>query len=385
MPSPATHADLPTVPTKRALLLRDGFTFLTLLCVTMVLFGLTWTLFRSFESHREELAVRWSERGREALAQGKPAEAIVALRTALSYAPGDYGNELLLAEALGAAGHTDEATAYFLGLWESRPGDGYLNLQLARLARRAKNPTAAIDYYRAAIFGSWPGQAVQRRREIRLELAGFLVERHDPAAARAELLIAASNADDDPALAVTLGDALLRASDPADAMTYYRKAIARQPHNRAALERAGRLAFDSGDFPTAHDLLARAEREPALPVEGQPPVAKLIADSSRLLQLDLSRSLPARERVEHLLEASEIARRRLDACSSQLGAPAPLLALSARWTPLTPAAERRSLAHDEDMPDAVAQLIGDTERATAQLCGAPTGDDALLLRLAGPE
>ena len=42
-----------------------------------------------------------------------------------------------------------------------------------------------------------------------------------------------------------------------------------------------------------------------------------------------------------------------------------------------------ALAHDPDMPDNLAQLIGDTERTTAQLCGPPSGDDALLLRLAG--
>ena len=87
---------------KRKLILRDALTFLTLILVTVLLFAVTLFLFRSFTAHREELAKRWSARGREAIASGRPDQAIVALRTALSYAPGEPSYELLLAQALGA-------------------------------------------------------------------------------------------------------------------------------------------------------------------------------------------------------------------------------------------------------------------------------------------
>jgi hypothetical protein len=61
-------------------MLRDAVTFLGLTLVTAVLFAVTLFLFRSFAAHRAELAQRWSERGRIAISQGKPDQAIVALR-----------------------------------------------------------------------------------------------------------------------------------------------------------------------------------------------------------------------------------------------------------------------------------------------------------------
>jgi len=64
---------------RRRLMLRDGLTFLTLTLVALAMSGVTTLLFRSFEAHREELAVRWAERGQQALAAGKPAEAVMAM------------------------------------------------------------------------------------------------------------------------------------------------------------------------------------------------------------------------------------------------------------------------------------------------------------------
>jgi hypothetical protein len=62
-------------------------------------------------------------------------------------------HELLLAQALGDAGHTEESYNYFLGLWETQPGSGFINLRLARLAAKKNDMQAAINYYRAAIYG----------------------------------------------------------------------------------------------------------------------------------------------------------------------------------------------------------------------------------------
>ncbi len=92
------------------------------------------------------------------MSSGHPDQAIVALRTALSYAPGERPYELLLAQALGDAGLTEESYNYFLGLWETQPGDGFINLRLARLAATKKDMQAAINYYRGAIYGTWEGR-----------------------------------------------------------------------------------------------------------------------------------------------------------------------------------------------------------------------------------
>ena len=98
-----------------------------------MLFAVTLFLFRSFTAHRAVLGQRWSDRGRAALQAGRPEEAIADLRTALSYAPGTRAYELLLAEALGEAGHSDEGFNYFLGLWDTEPGNGFVNSCLKKL------------------------------------------------------------------------------------------------------------------------------------------------------------------------------------------------------------------------------------------------------------
>src|ERR1700761_2101716 len=94
--------------TRRQLILRDSFAFLSLIAITLVLFAVTLLLFRSFQQHRADLAKRWADRGRAAFNNHHPDQAIVALRTALSYAPDEHGYELLLAESLAQAGRTEE-------------------------------------------------------------------------------------------------------------------------------------------------------------------------------------------------------------------------------------------------------------------------------------
>ena len=79
---------------KRQLVLHDGVAFLILLAVTAVLFSVTLFLFRSFSAHRADIARDAGEDGRVALSQGRPRDAIVDLRTALSYAANNRGYEL---------------------------------------------------------------------------------------------------------------------------------------------------------------------------------------------------------------------------------------------------------------------------------------------------
>ena len=62
-----------------------------------------------------------------------------------------------------------------MNLWVTQPGDGFINLELARLSAKKKDPQNAIKYYRASIYGTWEGDGVVRRREVRLELARYLI------------------------------------------------------------------------------------------------------------------------------------------------------------------------------------------------------------------
>jgi len=365
--------------TTRQLIVRDSITFLSLIAITVVLFVVTLFLFRSFQEHRAELAQRWSDRGIAALKDNRPDQAITCYRTALSYAPGERSYELSLAEALAQANRTEEAYNYFIGLRESRPGDGFINLQLARLAAKKPDVQSAINFYRASIFGDWEGDGAKRRREVRLELAQYLVDQKQLGQAKTELLVVGGNAPDDPELDATLGKLLEQVAAPSEAMEFFQKALAAQPDNQAVLSEAGSLAYRSGDYSTASRLLERA-------VQRQPDDQKssaLLKQARRILQLMPSETLPSHERVDRILADRAIAKARWDACSVQTVVPqASLQPLAARWTGPEATANRSALLHDSDKQNAALHLIYDTEIQTSQYCGTPTGDDALLLRLA---
>jgi tetratricopeptide (TPR) repeat protein len=368
---------------RRRLMLRDAVTFLGLTLLTAVLFAVTLFLFRSFAAHRAELAQRWSERGRIAIAQGKPDQAIVALRTALSYAPDERSYELLLAQALGDAGHLDEAYNYFLGLRETEPGDGFINLRMARLAAQKRDTQAAVNYYRAAIYGTWEGDGTVRRREVRLELARYLIAHHDNNNARSELLITGGNNPNDVGVELMLADLLQQANDPQDALNYYQKVLAQEPKNETALVAAGRMEYEGGNFEEAHRLLEEAVKE-----QGDAPtdIAAMLENSARIIRLSPAAKLPVGERVGRLLRARDLAKKRFDACNARLstasGLAAPLQSLGARWTSGDASLSRAALLTDQARQDATMQLVFDTEVQTNQICGAPSGDDALLLLLA---
>jgi Tfp pilus assembly protein PilF len=375
---------------RRRLILRDSMTFLGLVLVTAVLFAITLFLFRSFMAHRQELAQDWSDRGRAAIRAGHPDQAVIAFRTALSYAPDERSYELLLAQALGDSGSLDESYNYFQGLWETTPGDGFINLRLARLAAKKEDRQAAINYYRSAIYGTWEGDGTVRRREVRLELSRYLIAQHDANGARSELLIAGGNNPNDVGVALTLADLFQRAGAPRDALNYYEKALAMEPANEAALEGAGRLQYESGKFDEAYKLLERAAHEHGaagakqadLPAE----LDAMRGDAERILAMAPSNDLPSGERVARILKIRDVAKNRFDSCSTQAAtassAASSLAGLGGRWSGKEGTINRAGLLKDPDEQDAVVQLIFDTETETSQMCGPPKGDDALLMLLA---
>ncbi|HET6169152.1 MAG TPA: hypothetical protein VFE01_03180, partial [Terracidiphilus sp.] len=92
------------------------------------------------------------------------------------------------------------------------------------------------------------------------------------------------------------------------------------------------------------------------------------------------------ERVARILTGRTIAKKRFEDCSAKLAqsgqSPASLQILSSAWTGKISDASRGALLRDSDAQDATLKLIFDTEVQTNQVCGAPSGDDALLLLLA---
>lgn len=370
---------------RRRLILRDAISLLSLFLITVVIFALTLLLYRSFENHRQELGMRWKARGEAALNSGHPEQAIEALRSALAYVP-SRGTEIELATALAAAGKTQEATVYFSTLWESAPGDGIINLQLARLyAKQGKEPLA-LQHYQLALDGTWSQNGFNRRRDVRLEMARYLLSRHELDSARTQLLIAASNAPNDPNVKIEIAALLAQANAPQDALNLYRAVAAARNPPIAALEGAGHTAFSLGMYRVASEYLGRAlagAQAASLPDNQKMADRDMLDTSLHILLLNPSLNLSPRNRAARILAIRKIARQRLTDCSgTPTAVPPALAAIVSRWSQLPATITVGQLEQNPDLEQTILQLAYDTETATAKTCGAPTGDDALLLRIA---
>jgi cytochrome c-type biogenesis protein CcmH/NrfG len=373
---------------RRRIIVHDTVLLLILVLSTLAIFALTSFLFRSFSARKAQLAKQFAASGQQALNRGDAERAVHDLRTSLSYAPDDATNRLLLAEALAQSNHIEQATGYFLGLLDTEPADGFLNLQLARLARKRNDPHAAIDYYRAAAVGNWSGDSLRERFSVQLELATYLIDQGDLPSARAELLIAAADAPEDAAVYTTLGERFEDADDLTDSLNLYSKAVKLNPSNAEALYKAGRVAYRTGDFSEATRLLSLARDQSAAEQESEENVREvenLLQSATRMQELTLSADLAPQDRLEHLLRALPIAKERFASCAAKLNGsqlPPEMQALESRWNDADKLRLRRSLLQDASEQESLTRLIFTTEEITSRFCGAPSGDDALLLQLA---
>ncbi len=371
---------------KQKLILRDSLALLSLFAIAIVLFFITYLLFHSFSVHRQELAQRWLLRGEAALHSGQPQVAIDALRSALAYAPDDENLQIDLAEALAAAGRMQEAVAYFNTLLETRPGDGLINLQLARLAARQGEEPLAIQHYQAALDGTWEGDGYIRRREVRLEVSRYLIDRKRYNDARTQLLIAAGNAPDDPNIEIVVAGLLEEAHDPANALHFYRKALQHRPVQFTALLGASRAAYALSRYQQAKELLERTLNHPGFdkqPSDVQAQYRDMLSDADHILLLYPDPGLSFHARAERILNARKIAQERLADClSTKTAVPPELQTLGGQWQQLPAALHLLQLEQNPELEQTIMQLVYQTEQITSQQCGAPTGNDALLLKIA---
>jgi Flp pilus assembly protein TadD len=416
---------------RRRLLFADSLALVMLFAITALLAVLTNYLYQSYASHQVVLANRWLERGEQALRDGKPQVAIDALSSALAFDPSQRSTAINLAQALASAGRTQEATVYFNALLESEQGNGLINLQLARLAARQGNQSDAIQDYQKAIYGNWEGDGYVRRREVRFELINYLISHQLLGQARNELLVAQGNApEDDISVQLDIARAMEQAQDPSDALHLYKAILHHHATLREALEGAGRTALQLGYYLQAKRYLARSfegsgvDQEPAAALEQN---RDRLSEATRLLLLYPSSRLSPRGRSGRILNDQKLALARLAQCTNDsipastkdataATAPAsnttlnplknfasrfsrhptaptkslaatpppvdPLKALAERWKQLPAKISLADLENDSDLAQTQIQLIYDTEITTRQVCGAPAGDDDLLLKIA---
>ena len=401
---PFFRATTPLTPAerlaKRRLVFKDTLALLGVFAVTCVLAVLTWLIFQSYSQHQSDAAARWKRRGDQALKNHNAMAAVYDLRTTLGYGQDDPGTEIELAEALAQVGtprSLQEATVYLNTMWEKEPGNGNINLQLARVLARQGQRAAALEHYHAAIYGVWEGNGAVQGREARLELVRYLIQQKRFGDARDELLIAAGNDKTTPTL-MEVARLMAEAHEPADALRFYREAAGRQPVEAQALEGAGQMAFLLSKYTLARSYLDRALKSSnaAHPLMDRALAEKNLQIANAVVAIYPSEELPQRERLRRVVRAYEVARKRYTACANgnagQSNAPQngstqiqnndQMTALANRWQSAKPRLTVAALADDAQLEKATTQLVYDTEQITLQVCGEPTGVDAALLRIA---
>jgi tetratricopeptide (TPR) repeat protein len=336
-----------------------------------------------FGEQRKALARRLYRQSQAQQKDGETDLAVLDLRAALDYDPGNFQYQLSLARLLRDTGRTGEAESYLISLWERDPQSGAVNLAIARLQARQHAVERAIQYYHNAMYGVWDAQGDTRRRDARLELVKFLLQEKAFPQAQAELISWTSVLPADPALQLTVADLFSAAHDDEHALSEYQSVLRRERNNPAALAGAGGAAYRLGQYRTAQGYLAQATRS-----ESSDETTKQLQITNTILGIDPFKhglSTPERNRRVRLafIQVGERLRNCAEAKGIDLTAnPAtdPLASLNQRWTVLKPKMAHLGSYGASDIRDAAMDLAFEIEQQTEQKCGAPTGmDEALLL------
>ncbi len=257
----------------------------------------------------------WFERGRSELQAGHAELAAASFRNALSFRRNrEY--LFLLSQALVAAGEFKEARGYLLNLWDEQPGRGEVNLALARLEARTGPAEEAVRYYQNAIYGVWDHDPDQRRREVRFELADFLLRRGDRADAESVLIPLASNLPHEFEPVLRTAQLFASAGDITRALNYYEQASRLNTSSTEAFAGAGYMAFELGNYALARRYLERASTlNPS-----DKTVTQKLQLARNLLKMDpLQRGLSATERHRRTVAAWKQAMSTTSACAQQKG------------------------------------------------------------------
>lgn len=360
---------------------RPRFTFAILVVLLIVGFAVTGFIVRGFDVRREQLAERWFGRGSRDLQNGAALQAIDEFQTALAYSGNNSTYRLKLALALMQAGKWEEARAHLLNLWEQRPGDGEINLLLARVFAHRNLTANAIRYYQGAIYGVWNTDPIGKRESARFELVGYLLSQGRKDVAQAELIALAAEAPSATSDQLRLADLLLQADEPERALEIFEQVRRKQRRSYEATIGAAEADFTLMRFSSAAQL---AKEAVAINPSSQQ-AAQLATQAVALVEADpRARGIGSKERARRAFVAYKVADARLSACSESHPADAQLQQLGTdqveNFTKLKPASLR-----DQDLREQVMRWVFDVEIATSKTCGTPSGTDATLFKLAQAE
>lgn len=354
-----------------------------LILLALFTFGIYLGTRKLAESNRRiqrNLAAAWYRKGQERLQQGDADAAVTDFRKATVNDHNNLPYLRSLATALESAGRDDEAEDLLLQLRERVPEDPEVNLELARIAAKARNVTDAIRYYHNALYGIWTGNQVDaRRRDVRRELIEFLLQQQARDQALAEILALASHLQETPAAHNELGQLFLRAGDAAHALDNFRWTLRHDRQNQLALRGAGESAFRLGDYSRARRFLGAAS-------DLKPGERDMLNLATMVLESDpLEPRLSIAERGRRVIAGLKHADASLQACLSRQHTPADNAALLALQGKLKVQKQMLSASLLRKKPDLVfstLDLIAQTENGIGKACGPLQGRDKALLLVA---
>ena len=368
----------------------DSIVIILLVVMAVGLWLATHFVTTAFGRTQDALSRRWFRTGQAELASGKVQDAILSLQTALTYSRENYQYRLRLGQALVQAGRLRQANGYLLAMWDQQPGNGTVNLELARIAAQTGDFQQALRFYHGAIYGLWDDNPEARRRDVRLELIPYLLRNNAKEQAQSELIATAADLPRDPSLRLRVADLFARSGEYRRSLEEYQGVLSQQPRNATALLGAGEAGFQLEQYQLAERYLRRAVAEQ--PDNTQAKELLEVSAAVRNLNPYLPR-LSVRERARRVVASYRQAEKRSHECAEKRGedlkATQPETELQTTYAHLEQA---RSLARPSvlirnfDNADAVMDAVGSVEQVTSRLCGAPAGEDrALMLIIAQQE
>lgn len=375
---------------------REFVAALVLSGIAILVFIAVFGLVNRFRTWQHHLADRLYRQGEQALKMSVPAVAIDDFRSALSFDEENDRYQFSLAQALEADQRVEEARSYLLDLWDRKPQDGAVNLELGRLSAQQTVSDRVLRYYHNAIYGLWEKDAEPNRHRARVELINYLLQRNDRTQAESEIIAMQAGLLADPDLHAQVAGLFARIQDYDRALDQYRRALQLGPKNADALAGAGESAFQSGRFRTAAHYLGAAVAQD----QGDEHSRQLLQAASTVLNANpFAKGLSARDRQSRLRWGFDVASKKLLVCldlrsrkntattpgvdaqlESSAQTPDDLEELSDRYKDLQPKMRSRTFLNDPNSADELMDYVFDIEQRTPRNCGPSTPmDEALLL------
>jgi len=365
---------------------REPLLLAGLIVIIAAFFSLTTFAAHAYHRKQEQFGEAWYRRGEQALRQSRSADAVEDLRNALAYSRDNDVYRLRLAEALMADHRPQEARSHLLILWDKEPGDGIINLEMARLAALWGDTRQAVRYYHAALYGVWLDEPMAHRWQIRFELSEYLLQRNtiqDTKDAQAELVALSAELPPQDAIGQTrLGKLFLRTGLNARALAAFRAALTAEPNSMPALKGASEAAFRMGDYEAARHYL--------LPIVAEDPKDKSVLEMLNLCELVLkldpfARGLTSGEQARRAVHDFQLALTRAQRCAVSAAAPASqstspsddLSSLLAQANSRRSKVSERMLASNPEALQSTMDLVFKLEKASLPCAPASLEDKAL--------